>query len=324
MSESNDYNPGDWAGHDFGAARKAYDAHAGRSYDKAVSAGKKAVDLVAATIETQSQFPLIIRCDVTGSMGAWPATIFSKLPYLDIEGKQYLGPDMEVSFGAIGDAVMGDKYPFQVRPFGKGTDLAEQLKGLVIEGGGGGDKCESYELSALYDARNVKCPNALKPIHIIIGDEGIHEYVEVEHAKNAQVVIQARISYQAVFEELKRRFAVYVIRKDYGEGYESRIQKQWVDLLGEDHVVRLDDPNRVVDVIFGILAKETGRVAYFKEELEGRQTPEQVKTVYDSLKTVHVDLDKDDKDKNEGHSTMFLPSGKGRRNLLGLGPKPKA
>jgi hypothetical protein len=44
----------------------------------------------------------------------------------------------------------------------------------------------------------------------------------------------------------------------------------------------------VVDVIFGILAKETNKIDYFKDEIEGRQRPDQVDTVYKSLKTIHA------------------------------------
>ena len=40
MSESGDYSPGVWAGHDFASARRTYDASAGRSYDVAVKLAK--------------------------------------------------------------------------------------------------------------------------------------------------------------------------------------------------------------------------------------------------------------------------------------------
>ena len=50
-------------------------------------------------------------------------------------------------------------------------------------------------------------------------------------------------------------------------------------------------------------AKETGRVDYFKGELEGRQKPNQVKTVYKSLHDVHLLPDKI-KGKDAGKSVM--------------------
>lgn len=318
MAETSDYDPGEWKGHDFTAARKAYDVHVGRSYGDASAAGKVAADLVPASIETNSKAPVVILCDVTGSMGKWPATIFSKLPYLDKEGKEYLGEDMEISFAAIGDA-FSDKYPLQIRTFSKGLDLPVQLKELVIEGGGGGQSQESYELGALYYARNAKMPNAVRPILIFIGDESLYEFVEKRHAKDIHVDLESsRIDTKDIFEELKRKFSVYVVRKPYDRSGESAIQKQWVSLLGEDHVAILPSADRVVDVIFGFFAKETNRVDYFHAEIEGRQNPDQIATVYKSLKTVHV-LPAN-ASKTSGKSIMHVPGAHTAKKSKGLLP----
>lgn len=314
MAEGADYDPGAWKGHDFTAARKAYDVNAGRSYADAKTAGKTALDCVPASIETQSESPVIINCDVTGSMGDWPGTIFSKLPYLDIEGKQYLGPTMEIAFAAVGDA-HGDKYPFQIRNFTSGTDMTKQLKELIVEGGGGGTNQESYELAALYGARNVKMPKATKPIMIFIGDEHLYDFVTKSEAKNIHVNIEgSRIDTTDIFEELKRKFAVYAIRKP-NSSHEAEVHRQWVKLLGDDHVAMLQTADRVVDVIFGMFARETNSVDYFRSELEGRQRPDQVDTVYKSLKTVHANL-VGAPTPTKGKSVMLLPKGKKTKGLL--------
>jgi hypothetical protein len=289
MAETTDYDPGPWRGHDFKSARVAYDRHAGRSYNEAVTAGKKAADLVPEGIKTNSEAPLVIACDVTGSMGEWPATIFSKLPYLELEGKEYLGETMEISFAAIGDAVKNDKYPLQVRPFVNGTKLADEIKALVVEGGGGGGGQESYDLAAEYYAENVDMPNAIrKPIFIFIGDEGLYENLDPTIAESfAKVEIKQMLKLEDIFGELTKKYNVYVVRKSYGAG-DASIQAQWAALIGEEHICPLDDANRVVDVIFGILARETGRIDYFKKELKDRQKPAQVDVVMKSLKTVHA------------------------------------
>jgi hypothetical protein len=287
MSESADYSPGDWKGHDFTAARKAYDVHVGRSYSVAKADNKRVTDLIPVTMKTDSPAPLVILCDVTGSMGDWPATIFSKLPYLDNECKEYLGPEMEVSFGAMGD--IQDSYPLQVRPFHKGLELKKQLEELIIEGGGTGPEGahEAYELAALYFAKNVEMPKAQHPILIFISDEHFHKSIEKSFAKLAHVDIEKKMDTKAIFEELREKFAVYVIRKPYS-GQDAAINKEWAEVLGDDHIAHLPSADRVVDVIFGILAKETNKIDYFKEEIEGRQRLDQVDTVYKSLKTIHA------------------------------------
>lgn len=286
MAEGSDYSPGDWKGYDFGAARQAYDVHVNRSYSAAQADNKRVADLIPAKLTTDSPAPLVILCDVTGSMGDWPAVIFSKLPYLDNECKEYLGPDYEVSYAATAD--QDDSYPLQVRGFTKGRDQEAQLKELVIGGGEGPEGAhEAYELAALYYARNVEMPNAEHPILIFIADEHFHKNIDKQLAKIGYVDLDEKMSTADIFAELRQKYTVYVVRKPYG-GEDNQINKEWNDVLGDDHLVMLDSPDRVVDVIFGILAKETDKITYFQQEIEGRQRIDQVKTVYKALETIHL------------------------------------
>ena len=295
MSEAWDFDPGPWKGHDFKSARNQYDVHVGRSYQDAVSKSIDPSGLVPDSIATDCKAPLVVACDVTGSMGESPATIFSKCPYLDIESKEYLGDDFEISFAAIGDAYTDD-YPLQVRSFARGTELKKKLKELVVEGGGGGQSRESYELAALYYARHVSMPKAINPIFIFISDEGLYDFVDKQQAKQwTHTTLSKRMSFEQVFAALKRKFAVYAIRQPYQKtGKDSmseadkRIHKQWASVVGEDHMAFLPDAARIVDVIFGILAKETGKIDYFLEEIKGRQTAKQVKTAMKGLKSIHA------------------------------------
>lgn len=314
MSEAGDYSPGVWSGHDFDDARKSYRSYANTSYSKAVSKGLTGKDLVPKNLSTKSTNPLVIVTDQTGSMGEWPATMFSKLPYLEHEAKtEYLGEDVEISWAAIGDAHNGEQYPLQARPFAKGTDLAEKLKELVIEGQGGGSTQESYELAALYYARNVKMPNAIKPLLIFIGDESAYDYLDPDQAESiAHVNLAQRVKTSQVFKELQEKFSVYFVQKPYNSerltdgsltGTTKRVHEDWATLVGEDHIALLSDPGRVVDVIFGIMAREAGKIKYFKKELEDRQKPDQVKAVYTSLRTIHA-LPKG------GHSKRLLSDGR--------------
>lgn len=295
MSESGDYSPGVWAGHDFSSARRSYDAYVGRSYSDAVSAGKATKDLIAENVKTDSSCPLVIVVDETGSMGDWPATIFSKLPYLENELKEYMGDDAEICFMAIGDAYCDEQYPLQVRPFAKGLELKNRLTELVIEGGGGGQTTETYELAALFAAEKMEIPKAVKPVMIFIGDEQCYDSISPDHAeKLLGIKLEKSLSTAQVFKKLKEKFSVYLIRKPYGSYStntlsedDRRITAHWAALLGDDHIANLPEASRVVDVIFGILAKESNRIAYFEQEIEDRQTADQVNTVYKSLATIH-------------------------------------
>lgn len=299
MSEAGDYNPGVWSGHDFASARRNYKDYADTSMNKAIADRKTINDLVPTSLTTKSSSPVVVVTDETGSMNDWPATMFSKLPYLEHEAKtEYFESDVEFSWAAIGDAHNNESYPLQARPFAKGTELAKRLEELVIEGNGGGTMHETYEYAALYYARNVVMPKAIRPLIIFIGDESPYDYVDTEIAKAiAHVELSKRLSTATVFEELKQKFAVYFIQKPYSHetfsdkglhGVSAEVNTNWAKLVGADHIALLAEPGRVVDVIFGIMAKEAGKISYFKKEIEDRQDPSQVKTVYTALKTIHT------------------------------------
>jgi len=314
MSEGGDYSPGQWSGHDFSAARQHYDKSSGRSYEEAQSSGKSRDDLCPKTISTQSSAPLVIVCDQTGSMNEWPGTIFSKLPYLDHELRtEYGAEDAEISFAAIGDAQHREDYPLQVRPFAKGTAMKERLAELVHEGKGGGDTRETYELAALYYARNCAMPKAVrKPIIVFIGDESCYEVIPPDLAKTyAHVALEERLMTAAAFKELRRKFAVYFVQKPYSDESENgsitrRVHADWAALVGEDHIAPLPEAGRVVDVIFGILAKESGKIDYFYKEIAGRQTDAQVATAAKALTTIHRPSEDDGKKKGGGKSVVRL------------------
>lgn len=292
MTEDGNYNPGPWNSRTYTQRKEDIDQHAGRSYEEARRSGVKLSDLVPESISTDSSCPLIVVNDQTGSMGIWPKKMYEKLPYMQHEVKIYLGEDNEICWAAIGDANNDnpvEKYPLQFMPFAKDLLLEESLANIKHEGEGGGTGMETYELAALYLLHNCHTPNAARPIVIFIGDEKPYPTIDPATAlRVARVHLEKRIATKDVFESLKRKFEVFIIRKPYyvgaGGDFESVVDRaihaEWADLLGEDHVYNLGNPQRVVDVIFGILAKWTKRGAYFKEEIEHRQKELQVAEVY--------------------------------------------
>lgn len=302
MSESSDYEPApEWKGHDFKAARKAFDVHAGRSYEAAKETRRDFRELIVPQLVVPSPKPLFIVYDHTGSMGAWVGIMVGKAPILDFEVKtEYLGEDYQIVLAATGDANC-DSYPLEVRPPAKGIGIKKAAEELIIEHMGGGQICETYELAALYFARNVSMPNVLvKPPIIFIGDEKPYPYVDRHQAKKyAFVELERQMPTEQVFQELQRKFSVYMIRKPYGEipeGFnfdlmrpvDQEIYLAWQKLLEPGHVLNLSDPERVVDVIFGILSKETDKIAYFRKEIESRQSKdkgggEKISIAYRSL-----------------------------------------
>jgi hypothetical protein len=98
--------------------------------------------------------PLMVGLDVTGSMGMIPE-------YMVKEG---LGPfvgqtlqrkpitDPHLLFMAIGDATQRDEQPLQATQFESDNCIVDQLTDLYLEGGGGGNHFESYDLAWAFAA----------------------------------------------------------------------------------------------------------------------------------------------------------------------------
>ncbi len=67
---------------------------------------------------------------------------------------------------------------------------------------------------------------------------------------------------------------------------EEQIHESWKKVLGPEKVILMKEPYRIVDTILGLIAAHVDQFNEFKERIEVRQTPEQVKQVYQSLDDV--------------------------------------
>lgn len=315
--ESGDYDPGEWGGQTFKEAEATYRRESARVTQQAQEEDKPVDDLIEPEITAETDTPLEMLADITGSMSDWPGKIFSKLGYLAKEGKTYLGDDPEIAFGAIADATT-DRYPFQIRPFARKLELKKRLLEIIKDDQWGGNGImESHQLGVLYLARKVIVPRRAKPIAVIMTDEIPYPVVDrVQASRILRIRLQADIPTAEVFEELKEKAAVYVVLKPYhdmgsatanmSDSLNLQIYRHWIGLVGEDHMATLSTHARILDVLFGILAQEKGMVEYFRQELEERQMKdeggeEKIKEAYRSLETIHATRTRGDR---TGRSTM--------------------
>lgn len=288
MSESADYTSTSWvATHDYTAARATYTTSVvNRSYAKATASRVSARDLIKSGIKLESP-TLIVVTDVTGSMGQWPAVMFGKLPYLMHELKVYLGENARLLIAAVGDAT-SDDYALQVHEPKETFDEAkEALESLVIEGGGGGTRKESYELAAGYFLNAVDVARGVKPILVFIGDESPYAKLTGSQLAALGVADVEDMDTEELFKKLNEVYDVHLIHKPYSHYADSpvtgEVKAAWLPLLPPEHIHPLREPERVVDTLFGILGGATDKIEEFTKELVQRQTPEQVKTVLTTL-----------------------------------------
>lgn len=188
---------------------------------------------------------------------------------------------------AVGDA-NSDQAPLQVTEFAEGTDIDSQLAKLWLEGGGGGQNYETYELAAYYLAKKCEMPNAeQKGIVFFTGDEGYYPAVLAEHRAEIFGDDGPTIPAAEIWKELRRKFHVFFLHKPYfDEEVDEEMVEKWNKAVGPEHVLHMDDPKAVVDVMLGAIAlayKSRTMDKYFSDMQERGQTPDRIKKVKAAL-----------------------------------------
>ena len=215
--------------------------------------------------EHANSLPIAVLFDVTGSMGVVPRIMQSKLGRLHglLRSKGY-ADDPQIMFGGIGDAE-SDRVPLQVGQFESDNRMDEQLRNLLLEGGGGGQKSESYELAAYFMVRHVVTDawekRGKKGYLFLIGDELNKRRLAADHVRE---VIGDRVSQDiavaSVYRELAARWHVFSVLPKQSSYYnDPEIAAHWATLLGE-RFLRLEDPGAVCELIALMVGVGEGRI----------------------------------------------------------------
>ncbi len=197
---------------------------------------------------------IAVMFDVTGSMGGIPVVLQQKLPELLglLLRKAYV-PDPQILFGAVGDATC-DRVPLQVGQFESDNRMDAHLANLVLEGGGGGQDTESYELALYFLARHTLIDSwerrRRKGYAFLIGDECAYGTVKREEvARLIGDQLTDDIPVKQIAAELRQRYHVfYILPKGAAHGGERKMLDFWRNLLGQN-VLELADPNAVCETI---------------------------------------------------------------------------
>ncbi|RKT54930.1 hypothetical protein [Saccharothrix australiensis] len=205
--------------------------------------------------------PIAVLFDVTGSMGRVPQVMQRKLGRLHglLRRKGYLA-DPQLMFGGIGDAD-SDRVPLQVGQFESDNRMDEQLRTIFLEGNGGGQKSESYELAAYFVARHVVTDawrkRGRKGYLFLIGDELNKPRLEARHIR--RVIgddVRQDVDPASVYRELARKWHVYFVLPRQSHHYDDpEIAEHWRELLGQ-HFLKLEDPGAVCELIAATIGLE--------------------------------------------------------------------
>jgi hypothetical protein len=217
--------------------------------------------------------PIAVILDVTGSNIEAAKIAHSKMPQLHglLQRKGY-ADDPQILFGAIGDA-FSDRFPLQLGQFESDNRMDEQLEALILEGNGGGQRSETYELAAYFLARHTYLQSyeelGKKGYAFFIGDEMPYDMIRQNygghydrgHTMTSMIgdTLQEDISTAAIFKELQERYEVFFLFQKQGTYHEDEILPAWRKLLGERAVV-LEDPSAVCEFIAGLLGMLEGGI----------------------------------------------------------------
>ena len=165
--------------------------------------------LPALVPEHPRSLAIAVLFDVTGSMRGVPRVLQVKLPQLlELLPRKGYTADPQIMFGAIGDATC-DRAPLQVGQFESDNRMDDDLGRILLEGGGGGQKTESYELALDFMARHTAIDCYAKRGRcgylFVIGDE--MAYPQVKPAEVGDVIgggLQASLPLPALIDEVDR------------------------------------------------------------------------------------------------------------------------
>jgi len=216
--------------------------------------------------------PIAVITDTTGSMSQVPKMIqkaLSKLMghFLDdkASGKKYLGEGYPaIMIGAVDDydamRSHGHAGTFQIGQFESGIEIDDNLTNLWLTGNGGGTYEEEYELAAYFMARHTVHDHyekrGRKGYVFIIGDEHAYDVLSREKVKDIiGDTIQADIKFSDILEELKEKYHVFFVIPNMTSHYnDPSLEKYWVKLLGQQNVIKLENPDKICECIVSAVA----------------------------------------------------------------------
>lgn len=254
---------------------------------------------VCVTDEHPDPTAIQIWLDVTGSNIHAAEVVHGKLPSLQSYLKDgNFCADPQINIGAIGDAT-SDQYPLQWGQYESDNRLDDQIGAVILEGMGGGQRRETYELGAYMSARHVH----LEPYELLgkkgfvffFGDEMPYETIKNDYSRThwsggghtleslTGDTTAEDISSKQIFAELQRKNHVFFLFQRMGSYEPKEIVPTWEKLIGKENVIVLDDPAASVEAIAALIAR-------FESGLDGDATKAAMLAAGGSSKSVGAAL----------------------------------
>lgn len=210
--------------------------------------------------------PIILASDVTGSMGMIAHELM-KSGLVTVASELYARkpvPDPQILVAAVGDANC-DRATLQATQFEADISLADQMRGLWLEGGGGGNHGESYSAAHIFAGLKTATDGfekrGRKGYLFTIGDEPVHDGMTREQIGRVFGIEASRgLSARESLRLAERFYEVFhiVIREGYAVSGLDSVLRSWKPLLPERTLV-LDDTKRIAELVVSTIEVNEGR-----------------------------------------------------------------
>lgn len=212
--------------------------------------------------------PLIFGLDVTGSMGIIAEKMAKEGLGALVNGILDRVPvtDPHIMIMGVGDASC-DSGPLQVTQFESDIRIAEQLSNIWLEGGGGGNSYESYDLPWYFAANKTSTDawekRGKKGYLFTIGDElpppGVSGYdLKKVFGKGEWPSQVSATESLADAQEKYEVFHVIVEQGDFCRRNKEEVTSKWKRIL-DRRAIRLSDYNYISQVIISAIEVSEGR-----------------------------------------------------------------
>ena len=232
--------------------------------------------------------PVIIGFDVTASMGYLAKELAlnamnSVITYLYDE-KPISNP--QILCAAIGDS-RADKYPLQVTQFESDIRIIKQLLNLYLEGGGGGNGGESYNLLWYFAAKHTAADcfdkRGRKGYPFTIGDDASlgslspAEINRIFNDKSPYVLYD-----EELLREAEKNYNVFHIHIENTQADSDKIFARWRELMpGRVTVIEKKDIKYLSEIICAIINVAEGKTS--NETLKAMNNQETAEKIAGSL-----------------------------------------
>jgi hypothetical protein len=208
--------------------------------------------------EHPESLPIAVIFDVTGSMGSIPRILQEKLPRLmDVVIDKAKVEHPQVLVGAVGDYHV-DRFPFQVGQFESDNRFDEQLRNIILEGGGGGQIKESYGLAFRFAARHTETDSfekrGKKGYLFTMGDESFWPSLDSTEIKDV-FGITATENEQVIdlIKEAQEKWELFhLFSMDGSYPHHTNVHDSWREVLGE-RFVAVEDSSLICEIIASLI-----------------------------------------------------------------------